>query len=186
MVQNNFDMKKILLLCPFIFLYCAYPPPREENPHFRRKENPRYVRKENPPQPALRRPKEKFTSSALTEKFKKEIQKFYGTPYLWGGASRAGADCSGLIVALYQNAAGITLPHSARQLFQHGKRVNVNRLTFGDLVFFDTFGERKATHVGFYISNGFFLHASSSKGVILSNLSDLPYKNQYVGARRIL
>ncbi|MBN1998309.1 C40 family peptidase [candidate division KSB1 bacterium] len=171
-------MKKYLISILLLFLGCAYPPVYRENPQFQRKENPRQVSETEK--------SENIFKSDLVDNFKEQIRKFYGTPYVWGGASQAGTDCSGLIVALYQNAADITLPHSAQQLYHRGKKIHPDQLSFGDLVFFDTFGNRKITHVGFYVSNGFFLHASSSNGVKLSKLSDPPFKDQFVGARRIL
>ncbi|MBN1465550.1 C40 family peptidase [candidate division KSB1 bacterium] len=122
--------------------------------------------------------------AVMMEKMKEEIRKFYGAPYKWGGDSPQGTDCSGLIATLYKNAANITLPHSTQEMFAGAKKVHRIDLLFGDLVFFSD-GGRTATHVGLYIGKGYFLHASSSRGVILSKMTDRYYRNQFIGARRI-
>lgn len=120
----------------------------------------------------------------LVEKMKKEIRTFYGAPYKWGGDSPRGTDCSGMIKTIYRNAVGINLPHNADEIYKRAKKIYKIDLLFGDLVFFSSDG-RRATHMGLYISKGYFLHASSSRGVILSKLSDSYYKSQFIGARRI-
>ena len=122
----------------------------------------------------------------LLNRFKNEIRKFWQAPYKWGGDSPSGTDCSGLIVTLYKNAAFINLPHSTELLWSNGSPVRLERLVFGDLVFFNNKGGRAPDHVGMYIDKGYFLHASVSKGVTLSKLSDRPWNRVYVGARRIL
>ena len=120
----------------------------------------------------------------IVENIKKEIQKFYGAPYKWGGDSPRGTDCSGMIKTIYKNAANIALPHNAQQIYENSKSIRKMDLLFGDLVFFSSSG-RRATHMGLYVTNDYFLHASSSRGVVLSKLSDSYYKNQFIGARRI-
>jgi cell wall-associated NlpC family hydrolase len=118
------------------------------------------------------------------ENFRDAIQKFWHAPYVWGGSSPSGTDCSGLISSLYRRATNITLPHSTNQLSNMG--VSVKRLQFADLVFFSTGRIRKPSHVGLYIDNDFFLHASVSEGVTLSKLADSPWRENFLGARRIL
>ena len=125
-------------------------------------------------------------NKALYQNFVVEIKKFLGAPYVWGGASPAGTDCSGLISTVYKRAADMNLPHSTQQLSQRGKTVSVKQIKFGDLVFFNNGQDKKPAHVGFYLTKGNFVHASESQGVIISKLTDIPYKNQYLGAKRIL
>jgi cell wall-associated NlpC family hydrolase len=120
----------------------------------------------------------------LVENMKVEIKKFYGAPYKWGGETPRGTDCSGMVKTIYRNALGINLPHNAQAIFESSKRIYKLDLAFGDLVFFSSNGSR-ATHMGIYIDRNYFLHASSSRGVILSKLSEKYYKNQFIGARRI-
>ncbi|MBN1560088.1 C40 family peptidase [candidate division KSB1 bacterium] len=120
----------------------------------------------------------------ILQKMKDEIKKFYGAPYRWGGDSSQGTDCSGLIVTIYKNSANITLPHNTQEIFARSKKIYKMDLLFGDLVFFSSHG-RQPTHMGLYLTKGYFVHASSTKGVILSKLSDRYYASQFIGARRI-
>ncbi|MBN2411295.1 C40 family peptidase [candidate division KSB1 bacterium] len=125
-------------------------------------------------------------NKVLYQKFLAEIKTFLGAPYVWGGASPAGTDCSGLISTLYKRAANLDLPHSTQQLSQTGRIVSVKQIKFGDLVFFNNGEGKKPTHVGFYLTKGNFVHASESEGVIISKLTDVPYRNQYLGAKRLI
>ena len=127
-----------------------------------------------------------FMSSETFERFQAEIQRFFQAPYQWGGASPAGTDCSGLITTLYKRAADINLPHQTIKLYSLGRAIRARDLAFGDLVFFHFKGRHSPDHVGFYIGNQFFLHASTSRGVVLSKLNEKPYAHIFVGARRIL
>ncbi|MBN1543472.1 C40 family peptidase [candidate division KSB1 bacterium] len=120
------------------------------------------------------------------DRFRREIQRFYRAPYAWGGASPAGTDCSGMIRTIYRRAADINLPHSTSRLFQTGSPVRARDLRFGDLVFFRFKSTSSPDHVGVYIDNEFFLHASVSQGVVLSRLTKAPYVSKYVGSKRIL
>ena len=122
---------------------------------------------------------------SLDDNIKREIKKFYGAPYKWGGSSPKGTDCSGMIMAIYKNAANINLPHNADMMFKTMQKINSRDLFFGDLIFFSSVRTNKATHMGMYIKDGYFVHASSSRGVILSKLNDKPYKKQFIGARRV-
>ena len=110
---------------------------------------------------------------------------YRGTPYRYGGASRGGFDCSGFTSYLY-GKKGISLPHTARGQFQHGKAVSHNSLKSGDLVFFHTVTPG-ISHVGMYIGNGKFVHSSSrrSGGVRVDNINSGYYRNAFRGGRRI-
>jgi len=122
----------------------------------------------------------------IIARFRAEIQRFWEAPYVWGGASPAGTDCSGLIVTVYKKAMNISLPHSTIQLYRQGRQVGPQELRFGDLLFFSPRGRRDPSHVGLYVDKGMFLHASVSQGVTLSRLADNPYRQEFLGARRIL
>lgn len=111
--------------------------------------------------------------------------RFQGVRYRWGGSSRSGFDCSGFTRYIFRHKAGVELPHSASAQFRMGKRVPRDQLKPGDLVFFQTY-RRGASHVGIYIGNGKFIHASSARGrVRVDSLNEGYYRQRYLGARRI-
>jgi peptidoglycan DL-endopeptidase CwlO len=106
--------------------------------------------------------------------------QFLGVPYVWGGASPSGFDCSGLIMYVYAQV-GVSLPHHAASQYGMGSPVSRDQLQAGDLVFFNGLG-----HAGIYIGGGQFIHAPHTGDVVkISNLSDSWYASTWVGARRI-
>ena len=105
-----------------------------------------------------------------------------GVPYLFGGTSRSGFDCSGYTQYVFQGS-GISLPRTSVSQFNVGSSVSRAELQSGDLVFFTTYAAG-ASHVGIYIGGGNFVHASNS-GVRTTSLSDSYYANRFVGARRV-
>ncbi len=114
-----------------------------------------------------------------------DVVSFLGVPYLYGGEGREGIDCSGFTSLVYQNAVRRSLPRSAREQFDVGMAVEKNDLQFGDLVFFNTTGQRPS-HVGIYIEDDLFAHASVTQGVTFSSLESTYYRNRFVGARRVV
>jgi len=106
-----------------------------------------------------------------------------GTPYRYGGLSKNGVDCSGFIYQTYKTVFGISLPRSTTEQVKQGKRVYINQLRAGDLIFFKT--GRNVNHVGIYLEKGKFVHASSSKGVIVSSMHTGYWKKSYWQARRL-
>ncbi|AFM40703.1 cell wall-associated hydrolase, invasion-associated protein [Desulfosporosinus acidiphilus SJ4] len=106
-----------------------------------------------------------------------------GTPYVFGGSSRSGFDCSGFTKYVYANS-GISLPRTSYAQFASGNPVSKNDLRPGDLVFFTTYTSG-ASHVGIYMGGGRFIHASNpNSGIEVSSLSDSFYASRYLGARR--
>lgn len=106
-----------------------------------------------------------------------------GTPYVFGGTSQRGFDCSGFTKYVFASA-GVSLPRTSYDQFASGSSVSKSDLRSGDLVFFSTYSSG-ASHVGIYIGGGRFVHASNpSSGVKVSSLSDSFYSSRYLGARR--
>jgi cell wall-associated NlpC family hydrolase/exonuclease VII small subunit len=103
--------------------------------------------------------------------------QYLGTPYVWGGSSPGGFDCSGLVAYAYAQL-GVSLPHNAAAMFSYGTPVSSSDLQAGDLVFFSGLG-----HMGIYIGGGQFIHAPHTGDVVkISNMAD---HGSYVGARRL-
>ena len=110
-------------------------------------------------------------------------QEWKGIPYRLGGMSRRGIDCSALVYLIYRDLMGIQLPRTTRYQALAGEAIKQGQLRPGDLVFFRT--GRRGRHVGIYIEEGKFLHASVSRGVTISHLSNDYWKNRYWRARRL-
>lgn len=123
-------------------------------------------------------------SAFADSKMDKVIDKAIGTKYVSGGTTTNGFDCSGFTMYVFDKI-GINLPHQSGSQYQMGSSVSRDELRAGDLVFFNTSG-RGVSHVGIYVGDGEFAHASSSRGVTISSLSDNYYVNRYVGAKRIM
>ncbi len=126
-------------------------------------------------------------SSNLTgiDKVLKIAFSFKGVPYRYGGQSPKGFDCSGFTSYVFKAGAGISLPRSSQGQAKIGTAVSKDNLAPGDLVYFHTY-RKGVSHVGVYVGNGNFIHASRSKGITVTNLSDSFYGPRYLGARRIL
>jgi cell wall-associated NlpC family hydrolase len=105
--------------------------------------------------------------------------QYLGTPYVWGGASPAGFDCSGFVMYVYSKI-GVSLPHSSYAQYGYGSPVSRSDLQPGDLVFFDGLG-----HVGIYVGGGSFIHAPHTGDVVkISSLTGW-YSSTFVGGRRL-
>lgn len=116
---------------------------------------------------------------------KRYAESFLGTPYKYGGSGRDGMDCSGLVVRVYADVLDKKLPHNTSQLYYIGESILPSQLYAGDLVFFGEGGYR-VTHVGIFLDGNRFIHASVSRGVVVSTLNSPYYKKRFIGARRIL
>ncbi|MCK6257250.1 NlpC/P60 family protein [Fictibacillus sp. KIGAM418] len=107
---------------------------------------------------------------------------YLGVPYVWGGTTTSGFDCSGYVDYVFQKSAGITLPRTVADIYKVGTKVTT--LSAGDLVFFETY-QTGASHVGIYIGNNQFISATSSNGVSIASMSNTYWAPRYLGAKRI-
>jgi len=113
------------------------------------------------------------------------VNRFVGKKYVWGGTTPRGFDCSGLSYFVYK-LNGIELPRISTLQFHTriGVKIDKSALQVGDLVFFQTY-RKGASHVGIYIGNDLFIHASPTEGVTTSNLNEPYFKRRYVGAKSL-
>lgn len=119
------------------------------------------------------------------EKLISEVSSWIGTPHKIGSCSKSSVDCSCFVKMVYQQVYGITLERTSEAML----RVNCNpiarsSLREGDLVFFSTKG-RKPSHVGIYLKNNYFVHTSTSRGVMISNLNEPYYQKNYLESGRV-
>lgn len=120
-------------------------------------------------------------SSLISNKrLSKVYQEWVGTNYRFGGTTKQGIDCSAFMQETFLSAFGIDLPRSTSDQQSIGKRIQRNELKQGDLVFF-----RKNRHVGVYIGNNRFMHASTSQGVTINSLSEDYWTRNYTQSRRV-
>ena len=127
-----------------------------------------------------------FEYATIREQMLMEIIKYLGTPYKYGGTTKNGIDCSAFTQKLYKDVFNVDLLRSARLQYTQGKEISdKDDLQFGDLVFFNTRKRVKPGHVGVYIGENRFAHASSTKGVTISLLDYDYYSRTYMGARRL-
>ncbi len=123
-------------------------------------------------------------SAAEQSKIMQQIAEYAGVPYEVGGNSKDGVDCGSFVALVYRNAAGMELPAASVDQFHYSQPVKTGEGHFGDLVFFNTTG-RRGSHVGIYLGNQLFAHASVSIGVTISTLESSYYKKRYEGVRRL-
>jgi hypothetical protein len=129
--------------------------------------------------PMLKQAAPKWSESSLLSFH----NQWKGTPYRLGGLSRNGVDCSGFVYLAYLNIVGNKLPRTVNSQGTLGKDVPRSQLQTGDLVFFKT--TRTVHHVGIYMGNDRFLHASTKKGVKISSLNNIYWKPRFWFAKRI-
>jgi cell wall-associated NlpC family hydrolase len=112
------------------------------------------------------------------------VDQWYGVRYRTGGNGKSGIDCSGFTVAVYAAAYGIALPRVAREQYRISRKISTTELQEGDLLFFNTRGSG-VSHVGVYLGNNKFIHATVSKGVMVNGLFENYYIKRFIGAGRI-
>jgi len=122
--------------------------------------------------------------SEIERQLYEEALVWKGTPYVRGGNDANGIDCSGFVLRVYEKLFGIRLPRDTSQQALIGVPISKSQIRAGDLVFFSRYS--KLNHVGIYLKNGEFVHASTSSGVIISRLEDEYWRKTYRTSRRIL
>ncbi len=123
-------------------------------------------------------------ATSVEHRIQGEIDSWMGTPYVYGGVSHNGVDCSGFTQAVYRSV-GIEIPRRASRQAAAAETVRRENLKYGDLVFFNTSGSG-ISHCGIYLGNGEFVHASSSRGVVRDLLNHPYYSTRYVTGGRFL
>lgn len=120
----------------------------------------------------------------ITRTIVNDSMQYLGVPYVFGGTTPNGFDCSGYVQYVFANA-GISLPRTADVQFSYGTPVSTGELLPGDLVFFSTY-EPGPSHVGIYLGDGQFINSSSSRGVSVASLTTGYWGACYIGARRVM
>ena len=125
-----------------------------------------------------------FISSVQGKQIVSTAQTLMGIPYVFGGTTTDGFDCSGLLQYVFK-MHGLTIPRLADEQYNLGKSAKIHQLVAGDLVFFTTYTDG-VSHCGIYVGDGKFLHASSSRGVIIDSLDNEYWRTRFVGARKVV
>ena len=111
------------------------------------------------------------------------IDNWYGTPYRLGGATKKGIDCSAFSQFLFASVYGLSIPRTAKEQYNLTNRISRTQLKEGDLIFFNTRGG--ISHVGVYLQNNKFVHASTSGGVMISDIFDDYWARKFIGVGRL-
>lgn len=122
-------------------------------------------------------------NDSLTEQFKQQLVKWKGVPYQYGGLNKRGIDCSGFVYLTFRDILNIQLPRTTKEQAKLGTLISPSQLNTGDLVFFKT--GNNVRHVGIYLRDKQFLHASTSKGVIISRLDNVYWRKKFWKAKRL-
>jgi cell wall-associated NlpC family hydrolase len=124
-------------------------------------------------------------SGSVQQRLVRHFRRWQGVPHKYGGNDRHGIDCSGFVHLTYRELFNTRVPRTTKQLAKIGRSITRKHLRIGDLVLFKI-GRRQQRHVGIYLGNGQFVHASSSRGVMQSRLDSPYWSRHYWTARRIL
>lgn len=148
---------------------------------------PRTSREKSAPKVTAKSPS-KNVHSTSSNYIVKEAQTYLGTPYKYGGSTRSGLDCSGLVINVF-DAANYKMPRASREQANVGQEITLRQVKEGDLVFFITSGS-SINHVGIVdkVVQGeiYFIHSSTSKGVIVSSMEETYWNKRFVKATRVL
>lgn len=129
-------------------------------------------------------PETSWTAAEAMSRLQAAVDRWDGAPHQLGGSSTQGVDCSALVQSVYANEFGLDVPRTTAEQVHVGTSVSRSQLQPGDLVFFRP--EWKERHVGIYLSDGQFLHASESEGVRVSDLRRSYWEERWWQGRRLL
>lgn len=130
-------------------------------------------------------PQKEKTTTQNIKSLKSEIEKWMNVPYKFGGNDKQGVDCSGFVNAIYLSFYKIKLPRTTKEIFKNSTPIKKENLQEGDLVFFKINGN-EVSHVGIYLKDNQFVHASSTKGVVVSKLNNQYYENHFIRGGRLI
>ena len=125
----------------------------------------------------------KATSGSVS-KIRGVAESYLGVPYLFGGQSRDGMDCSGFVRQVFNEAVGVQLPHNASAISKFGRDVSKSDLQPNDIIFFK--GMFFIEHTGIYMGNGYFIHSQSGVGVNYTKLDSPYFGEHFTCAKRVL
>jgi cell wall-associated NlpC family hydrolase len=125
-------------------------------------------------------------NEAISDEVMYKVIEYLNTPYLWGGTSKRGIDCSGFVQAVMYQSIGIMLPRTSYEQSNVGTDVTRSELKFGDLLFFDTMNRGRVSHVAIYLSDGYFVHSGSKTGVAVASLDSDFYSRVFLRAKRVI
>ena len=162
-------MKKIILLLIVLFLVSCSNNDKEDINNLINRKQPKF---------------KKSSSSSITEKERlySSYKKWEGTPYLWGGETRLGIDCSAFMQRVFEEVYDFEIPRTTTEQMLEGRNPGYMNRQLGDLIFFKTGPD--TFHVGVYYQNDNFFHSSSTFGVTMSNLNEEFWKKTYLKIRR--
>ena len=112
------------------------------------------------------------------------IGEWYGTPYKYGGCEKSGVDCSCFTINLFEKVYGIKMPRTAGEIYKECEKINLEKAKEGDLIFFKI-NSNSITHVGVYLRDKKFVHASTSKGVLVNSLTETYYQKYFYSAGKL-
>lgn len=125
-------------------------------------------------------------SEMISDEVMFKVIEYLNTPYLWGGTSKRGIDCSAFVQTVMYQSIGVMLPRTSYEQSNVGEDVLRSELKFGDLLFFDTMNKGRVSHVGIYLSDGYFVHSGSKTGVIVASLDSDFYSRVFLKAKRVI
>lgn len=166
-----------MLLMGMVFLFCLSG--------CTSKNTVTYIPHDEPgkPMPQLDQNEELDLRQTVTEELMEYFTSWQGTRYRYGGLSRNGVDCSGFTLLTYKELFGKNLPRTVKGQVKEGTKISKSSLQAGDLVFFKT--GLSQNHVGIYLEDDLFIHASRSKGVMISSLNNIYWQARYWQSQRL-